>query len=50
MNFLKYLFSKSYRIRFQSQYTKDMSSKFASEETQKREIYEQISCNSAKNS
>lgn len=48
MNVLKYLFSKPYRTKRKSEYTKNLCSKFAYEETCEQEIYEAILSTSKK--
>jgi hypothetical protein len=42
MNILKYLLSRSYRQRFNAEYTKDICDKLSTEENQKQDIYETI--------
>ena len=42
MHFLKYLLSKSHRYKINSEYTKELCDKFASEQKQKQDICDSI--------
>lgn len=42
MNIIKYLLSKSYRSRFDSEYTKELCDKLFTEQKQEQDAYEGI--------